>query len=145
MRDDATLGALFERVDRFVDSLDVKIMAAPQRRTKKVPRRLEQQSVTALDAALDEKSFLRRQAIEAIDLISNELIRSSDQPGLRLLIDIEELLLRCPKDITEVEIGEKLGQDVRDVNVGSLSAQLTMLKKAASPTPFSPSHSWHRR
>ena len=54
MRSDTALAALFDRVDKFTDSVDVDIMKAPQHRTNKVPRRLEQQSVTALDATLDE-------------------------------------------------------------------------------------------
>ena len=112
MRSDTALAALFDRVDILSDSVDVDIMTAPQRRTNKVPRRLEQQSATAPDATLYEKSSLRRQRVEAIKLVTNVLVRRFDQPGVWMLIALEDLLLRCPEDITEKEIKDELGEYV---------------------------------
>eukprot|EP00915_Cephaloidophora_sp_WS-2016_P004213 GHVH01005693.1.p1 GENE.GHVH01005693.1~~GHVH01005693.1.p1 ORF type:complete len:156 (-),score=24.76 GHVH01005693.1:80-547(-) len=112
MRSDTALAALFDRVDKFSDSVEVYIRMAPHRRTNKVPRRLKQQSATAPDATLDEKSSLRRQGIEAIELVTNVLVRRFDQPGVRMLSALEDLLLRCPEDITEKEIKDKLGEYV---------------------------------
>ena len=60
------------------------------------------QSVTAPDN--DEKSSLRRQSIDATELVSNELGRRFDHPGLRMLVDPGGLLLRWPKDMMEEKI-----------------------------------------
>lgn len=136
MRTEGEFEKMCVRVDRIAEKLDGEILPPKKRRKKKPPKRFEHQSQTTPDADLDPKEELRRVFYQILDLVTGELKRRFDQPGIAQLKKIEQLLLQPGEvgadDITSMVgiFGENDCNSGKDVDVELLRAQLAVMRNS---------------
>lgn len=121
---------LLASTERFVDQLQTEIRPPRKPRTKRPPKKLEQQAEAAPPADLEPKSELRRTYFQALDVVLAELSRRFENPGVRKLRALEDLLLRSPPNTTASSITQVLGAD-SDVDAELLAAQLCVLRNSS--------------
>ena len=96
-------------------------------RSRKVPRRIDH-GTSEGHRHLSPKDMYRQTYYEAIDVVAEKVKRRFDQPDIRIIRDIENVLLKCANegstDLLTEQIVEFLGSDV---HVERLKFQLAML------------------
>ena len=147
-----TLGTLREAgFDELWTDCNSKIQAltAPidpprEPRQSRPPKRLEHCENPALPATLTARESLRRRFFEAMDLVSSEIRRRFQQPGLERLEKLENLLLGKEEDVCLArvrEIFKTVGDcnedgSAGDIDPDTLAAQLGMMRQCSTiPQP----------
>ena len=136
-------GDLWTDCQKKIQTLKTGIDAPREPRPSRPPRRLEQCEKPAPPAVLTVEESFRRAFFEAVDLVSGEVRRRFQQPGLERLKKMEDLLLGR-EDVSVAKVTEVLksagdcGEDGSpgDIDPNALAAQLTVLRQCRSvPQP----------
>ena len=122
---------------RKVEALATEIDPPKEPRQSRPPKRLEQCENPAPPATFTAKTSMRRSFFEAMDLVSSEIVRRFQQPGLERLEKLENLLLGKEKDVCPARVREILtsvGDCNEDGTAGDfdpdvLAAQLGMMRQ----------------
>ncbi|XP_043210530.1 zinc finger MYM-type protein 1-like isoform X2 [Amphibalanus amphitrite] len=133
-RTDQSFSSLFTSVSKRTTELTTEIAPPKAPRVRRPPRRLEQTSQPCPPAELDAKAGLRKQYFNAIDIVSAEVRRRFNQPGVKRLSEMERALLEpgrpLPPESDEVDLSlaPQLWRSWPDISALQSSLQSISLK-----------------
>lgn len=94
LRNDESFDLFWQKVEKAREALDVEAPRVPRKR--KVPRRFEDGHAEA-EFCDDPKILFRKQYYEALDFVISAVNDRFDQPGYRIYVQLETLLLKAVK------------------------------------------------
>ena len=109
MRQESCYDSQFAEVEDMARKLKTPITEPKKPRVSRPSKRFEQQPCTAPSTSLDARSGLRKAYYEAVDLIISETKRRFDQPGLKTLARVEDLLLCKQTGLAPSKVKSELG------------------------------------